>query len=116
MKLREASDKGQQHFKCIPVIGDSSQTACFHPHQSGQMRTSHWGVKKEEEKNIIHTCWKIFQFVKIAQKRLLWKQKTSFWTGLCVLVNKGVIFVLEKEDPQDRLSLQISTQNPLSST
>lgn len=30
----------------IPVIDDSSQTACFHPHQWGQMKRSHWGKKE----------------------------------------------------------------------
>lgn len=46
VKIGGAGDQGQS----LPVIADSSQTACFHPHQSGQMRMSHWGYKREKRK------------------------------------------------------------------
>ncbi len=101
--------KRQKHFNSIPVIADSSQSACFHPHQSGQMRTSHWVKKKKkrerererESKNIIQTCW---------------KQKIHIWTELCGLVNKSMTLHLKRKTLRTGLLCKYSTQNLLSST
>lgn len=97
--------------KSIPAIADSTQTACFHPHQSGQMRTSHWGQTKH-----IYLYHIKYLKLKSHMNDCCGYGKISFWTGLCALVNKGMTLYLRKKDPRDKLTLQISTQNLLSST